>query len=40
MEDEMASISRLFEVQLQSPAYNMVQGPLLQMLIIQAAYMT
>jgi len=27
-------------MQLQSPAYNLVQGPLLQMLIIQAAYMT
>ena len=26
-------------MQLQSPAYNLVQGPLLQMLIIQAAYM-
>ena len=36
---EMEAISRLFGMQLQSPAYNMVQGPLLQMLIIQAAYM-
>ena len=35
---EMEAISRLFGMQLQSPAYNMVQGPLLQMLIIQAAY--
>ena len=39
VEGDMAAISRLFEVQLQSPAYNMVQGPLLQMLIIQTQYM-
>ena len=39
VEGEMGAISRLFEVQLQSPAYNMVQGPLLQMLIIQTQYM-
>eukprot|EP00966_Prymnesium_polylepis_P116045 2682273-Prymnesium_polylepis.1 len=27
---EMEAMNRLFEQQMQSPAYNMIQGPLLQ----------
>ncbi|KAL1520382.1 hypothetical protein AB1Y20_021969 [Prymnesium parvum] len=36
---EMEAMNRLFERQMQSPAYNMIQGPLLQLLLIQTQYM-
>jgi len=35
----MAAMSALFAQQMASPAYNMVQGPLLQLLLIQTQYM-
>ena len=35
----MAAMSVLFAQQMQSPAYNIVQGPLLQLLLIQTQYM-
>ena len=39
MNAELNSLSRLFEQQMRSPAYNLVQGSLLQLLIIQTQYM-
>ena len=39
LEGSMAAMSALFAQQMASPAYNMVQGPLLQLLLIQTQYM-
>ena len=39
MNAELNSLSRLFEQQMRSPAYNLIQGSLLQLLIIQTQYM-
>lgn len=36
---ELEAMSRLFVQQMQSPAYNMARGPLLQLLLIQTQYM-
>ena len=36
---ELEAMSRLFAQQMQSPAYNMARGPLLQLLLIQTQYM-
>lgn len=35
----MAAMNSLFAQQMTSPAYNMIQGPLLQLLLIQTQYM-
>ena len=39
IEYEMEAHSRLFEAVMETPAYNMLAGPLLQMLLIQTQYM-
>ena len=38
LEGAMAGMSALFAQQMASPAYNMLQGPLLQLLLIQTQY--
>ena len=40
LEGAMAGMSALFAQQMASPAYNMLQGPLLQLLLIQTQYVT
>ena len=39
LEEAMSAMSVLFAEQMQSPTYNMLQGPLLSLLLIQSQYM-